>query len=123
MHDVSPRIGAAHGKERAGSDMKRDELQRDAARLERLHQGGREMQTSRWRCYRALLPREDSLIVDAVLSVGRPLRRDIGRKGHRPQILDCLFKAWVAKIEGQSNLAFRAAILDRRRERVEQAHS
>ena len=87
----------------------------------RPHQPLGEMQPGGRRGDRALLAREDGLIVAAVARVGGTARGDVRRQRHGAQRMDRLVERGAGKIEGKRHLALLAAGLDGRGEAAEQA--
>ena len=87
MHPMPARVLGLDRQERAGPDMQRHRRPLGAARGDRRHQRGREMQPRGRRGNGALGAGEHRLVIDAVLrvaagnSAGRPL--DVGRQRHR----------------------------------------
>jgi hypothetical protein len=62
-----------------------------------------------------------SLIIDAVLLVGRPARRDIGWQRHRTALLNRLVKNRAVKREGERHLAALPLVFHRRIKLAEEA--
>ena len=114
-------VGSPHREKGAGADMQRHAMARDAARLQRLHQPFGEMQAGGRRRHRSLLPREDGLIIAAVLFVGGAARGDVRRQRHGAKRGDRLVERGPAQLEAERHLPLLAAGLDRRRQAAEQA--
>ena len=123
VHLVRARVLRLDGEERAGADVQRHEVARDAARVERRHQLGREVQPRRRRGDGAIVRGVDRLVVAAVGILRRAPAGDVGRQRHAPDAGDRGIEIGAGEIEGELHLAILAARLDRRVERAREAHA
>ena len=121
VHPVAGGVVGLHRQERARPDMQRHLVHGDAARREPRQQLVGEMQARGRRRDRALVAREQGLVVGAVLLVGRALAGDIGRQRHVAPLGDGLVEHRPVERERQRHLAALALALDRGVELAEEA--
>ena len=123
VHLVRARVLSLNGKERAGADVQRHEVARDAARVQRRHQLGREVQPRGRSGHGAIVRGVDRLVVAAVGILRRAPAGDVRRQRHAPDAGDGGVEIGAGEIEGKRHLAVLAARRDGRVERAREAHA